>query len=60
MKLKITKQGVFWQGKKELPVGKVIEVKGDVVPAALVNKAEVVSQPEAEDKVFVAAEKASK
>jgi len=37
MKLKITRKGVFDQGK-EVPVGTVIEVEGKTIPVGLVNK----------------------
>lgn len=48
MQVEITAKGVFWQSKTMLPVGTVIEVEGDTMPAALVNKARpVVKSPEA-------------
>jgi hypothetical protein len=37
MKLKITRKGVFEDGK-ELPVGTIVEVEGNVIPVGLVNK----------------------
>ena len=37
MKLKITRKGVFADGE-ELPVGTVIDIKGDTIPASLINK----------------------
>lgn len=37
MKLKITRKGVF-DGPKELPVGHVVETKGETIPASLLNK----------------------
>lgn len=42
MKVKITMKGVFGVDGKEVPVGTVIDVKGDAMPASLVNKAEIV------------------
>jgi hypothetical protein len=42
MKLEITEKGIFDQNGKEAEVGSVIDVKGDEVPAWLVNKCRVV------------------
>lgn len=47
MKLKITQPGVFApaekgsKGEREVPVGTIIDIDGDKVPAALVGKCEV-------------------
>lgn len=39
MKVRITQKGVFGADKKEIPVGTVVDVKGDKMPGAFVNKA---------------------
>ena len=44
MKLEITKKGYHDQSGKPVPVGTVISVKGDDVPAGLVNKCRVVAE----------------
>jgi hypothetical protein len=41
MKLEITQAGVRMDGK-EIAVGQVVEIKGDDMPASLVNKAAIV------------------
>ncbi|MCO6407354.1 hypothetical protein [Hoeflea alexandrii] len=38
MKLEITQKGIFDQNGKEAEIGSTIDVKGDTVPAWLVNK----------------------
>ena len=43
MKLEITKKGFRDQSGKAVPVGTVINVKGDDIPAGLVNKCRVVA-----------------
>jgi hypothetical protein len=42
MKLEITEKGIFDQNGKEAEVGSIIDVKGDAVPAWLVNKCRIV------------------
>ena len=44
MRLEITKKGFHDQSGKAVPVGTVINVKGDEVPAGLVNKCRVVAE----------------
>ena len=44
MKIEITRQGVYDKDGKELEVGTEITVKGDVVPAFLVNKGRIVAE----------------
>ena len=51
MKLEITQKGVFAPADKdstserEVPVGTVIEINGDVIPAALINKCREIGKP---------------
>ncbi|MCC0013878.1 MAG: hypothetical protein H6881_08370 [Rhodobiaceae bacterium] len=44
MKLEITEKGIFDQNGKRVPVGTEIEVKGDTIPAAFVNKCRVIGK----------------
>ena len=51
MKVRVTRKGVHHGSKELVPVGTILEVKGDVMPPHLVSKAEVVDErPEAEEK----------
>lgn len=43
MKLKVTKPGYHDQDGNPVEVGTIITVKGDEIPASLVNKADVVT-----------------
>lgn len=50
MKVKVTEKGINWVvgGKdQEVPVGTFIEVKGDDVPKALLNKVQIIEETEA-------------
>lgn len=44
MKIEITEKGVYDKDGKRVPVGTEIAVKGDEVPASLLNKGRVISQ----------------
>lgn len=44
MKIEITKDGVYDKAGKPVPVGTVIEVKGDAVPGWLVNKGRAIAE----------------
>lgn len=44
MKIKITEAGVYDQNGQRVPVGTEISVKGDVVPAWLVNKGQIIGE----------------
>lgn len=48
MKLKVTQKGVY-DGPNELPVGKVLEVDGDTIPASLINKVVNMDEPAPEE-----------
>lgn len=52
MKVKITKKKVYDPKGKEVPVGTVLNLEGDTIPAFLVNKCEVV-EAEAETEVEI-------
>lgn len=45
MKFKITQPGVFDENGEEIEIGTELDVKGDDVPKALVNKCEVIGKP---------------
>ena len=44
MKLEITKKGYHDKAGRKVDVGTIINVKGDEIPAGLVNKCRVVSE----------------
>lgn len=45
MKIEITEQGVYDADGNEIEVGTELTVKGDEVPAWLVNKGRVIGEP---------------
>lgn len=44
MKIKITENGVYDQKGQRVPVGTEFSIKGDAVPAWLVNKGQVIGE----------------
>lgn len=57
MKAKVTEQGVYDANGKRVPVGTVVNVKGDALPGYLIGKAQPV---DAEPRVAVTNPKAPK
>lgn len=43
MKIEVTRKGVYDQNGNPVPVGTEITVKGDEIPASLVNKGRVIA-----------------
>lgn len=43
MKIKVTQRGIRDQDGKRVPIGTVLDIKGDTIPAGMVNKVEVIA-----------------
>lgn len=53
MRVKITQVGTFDRDGAEIPLGTVLTLQGDAIPAWLANKAEVVADDPAPEAVAV-------
>ena len=42
MKIEVTQKGIRDQNGKRIPVGMVLDIKGDTIPAGMVNKVRVI------------------